>query len=131
MATTHGKYGIVKIGANTVAETTSWSISETAETVDNTAQGAAARTHLLGQTSWTASISAHLDPSDTNGQEALTVGASVTVNLYPAGDQTGDREYTGTATVTSVSPSSEMASVNSVSFELQGNGALTKGAVSP
>lgn len=131
MATSHGKDGIVKIGANTVAETQSWSLTETIETVDNTAQGADVRTHLVGQSSWTASVSAYLDPSDTNGQEALTIGASVTINLYPAGDQAGDREYSGTATVTSVSPNSEMSSVNSVSFELQGNGALTKGAVAP
>lgn len=131
MATSHGKDGIVKVGANRVLETISWSLTETAETVDDTAQGDAARTHLLGQTAWTASVSAHLDPADTTGQEALSIGASVTINLYPAGDQTGDREYTGTATVTSVSPTSEMSSVNSVSFELQGNGALTKGAVGP
>ncbi len=129
MATSHGKDGIVKVGANRVLETTSWSLTETAETVDTTSQGDAARTHILGQTAWTASIAAYLDPADTTGQEALAIGASVTVALYPAGDQSGDREYTGTATVTSVSPNSELSSVNSVSFELQGNGALTKGAV--
>ena len=130
MATSHGKAGLVKVGTDTIAETTGWSLTETAETVDDTAHGDTARTHLVGHTSWTASITCHLDPSDTSGQGALTVGASVTIKLYPAGDTSGDREYSGTATITSVSPNNALDAVNSVSFECQGNGALTTGVVS-
>ena len=84
MATSHGKAGLVKVGTDTIAETTGWSLTETAETVDDTAHGDTARTHLVGHTSWTASITCHLDPSDTSGQGALTVGASVTITLLAA-----------------------------------------------
>jgi hypothetical protein len=130
MATSHGKGGLVKVGTATVLETTGWSLTETAETVDDTAHGDDWRTHLVGQKSWTASVTANLDTADSTGQGALTVGASVTLKLYPDGADAGDREYTGTATVTSVSPNNANDALNTISFECQGNGALTTGAVS-
>ncbi len=125
MATSHGKDGIVKVGANAVAETTQWSVTQTAETADDTAQGDSWRSHIVGLNAWTASITCHWDPSDTNGQVALTIGASVTLNLYPSDDASGDAEYTGTATVTSIGIQSSVDGIVSQSFDCQGNGALT------
>ena len=48
MGVSHGKNGKVKLSANTVAETTKWTLSESVETADSTAQGDAAKTHLTG-----------------------------------------------------------------------------------
>ena len=39
MATFHGNSGVVKIGANTVAEVRSFGVTETMDTVDATAMG--------------------------------------------------------------------------------------------
>jgi len=48
------------------------------------------------------------DGSDTSGQEAMTVGASVTLNLYPEGDVASDVYYGGTAIITQMGVSSSV-----------------------
>ncbi|MFW6299492.1 MAG: phage tail tube protein [Oceanicaulis sp.] len=126
----HGKDGIVKVGSNTVAETQSWTLNESSDVAESTAQGDTDKTYLPGQKDWTASVTANLDPSDTTGQGELSTGATVTLNLYPADDESGDAEYSGSAIVTAVSTSSERQGIVSVNLELQGTGALTKGTVS-
>ncbi len=130
MATSHGKDGIVKVGANAVAETTQWTLTRTAETADDTAQGDSWRTHLAGLKGGTGSITCHWDPSDTNGQVALSVGESVSLSLYPSDDESGDAEITCTATVTSVGIQSSLEGVVSQSFDFLVNGAITDGTVS-
>lgn len=125
MTTTHGKGGIVKLGANTVGEVKSFEITETAEVADDSAMGDAARTHQVGLADWSASMSTHWDPGDTTGQEALTVGASVTFNTFPQGDTTGDRTGTGTATVVSVGVPVALDDIIARDIELKGNGAFT------
>lgn len=129
MATHHGNEGTVKIGANTVAEIVSWSYSDTTETADDTAMGDAAKTHIAGQYSWEGEVACHWDETDTNGQQALTQGASVTLNLYPEGAGAGDTYYTGTATVISRSFTGTMNGIVSATFRFQGNGAVSKTTV--
>ena len=77
MATHAGKEGTVKIGANEIAEIRDWSITETGETVDDTKMGDATRTHIATVNSWEASVSSWWDETDTNGQGAMTAGASL------------------------------------------------------
>jgi hypothetical protein len=125
MATVHGKDGVVKIGATLLAEVTEFSVSETADTADSTAMGDEWKTHLVGQKSWSASVSCHWDKEDA-GQEALAVGASVTLELYPGGDDSGAAKWAGTATVTGVEANASMSGIVSASFSATGNGALTK-----
>jgi len=129
--TTHtGKDGVVEVGANEVAEVTDFTVTETADTVEDHAKGDTAKTHLTTFTSWTAEVSCHWDPSDTNGQEALTIGASVTLSLYPDDNQNGDRKLSGTATVTGITTESPLEGLVSRRLSLQGNGALTASTVS-
>ncbi len=130
MATHLGSEGLVKVGANTVAEVLSWSVTEEAEMVEDTQLSDSAKTFVAGQTMWTAEVTCHWDETDTNGQEALTVGASVTLNLYPEGDSSTDVELTGTALVQNVGISVTGGNdVSSRSLQLQGTGALTHGTV--
>lgn len=129
MATHHGKEGVVKIGANTVAEIVDFSVNEQAEIADDTAMGDAANTHLVGHVSWTAECKCHWDETDTSGQGAMTIGASVVLHLHPEGATSGDVDMTGTATVTGKSQSVPLRGVVEQSFTLTGNGALTIGAV--
>jgi len=129
MATSHGKNGVVKLSTNAVAEVTQFSITETAETADDTAMGDDARTHLLGHTAATGSITCHWDPSDTDGQVALSVGASADLKLYPSGADTGDKEISCTATVTSVGVQSQLEGIVSQTFDFQANGAVSHAAV--
>lgn len=132
MATHHGKDGVVKVGANAVAEIDNWSVTEQAAVADDTSMGDTWKTHIAGKTinSWNGSLACHWDESDTTGQEALTVGASVTLNLYPEGAGVGASYRTGQATITQVGLTVAKDGVVSRSFNFEGNGVLTSTTVS-
>jgi len=125
MATHIGRDGIIKVGANAVAELRSFSIEETADTVEDTVMTDTARSFITTLTSFTGSADVYWDETDSSGQGGLTIGASVTIGFYPEGDTTGDTYYTGTALVTGVSRSSSFDGMVEASITLQGSGALT------
>lgn len=129
MANHKGSEGTVKVGANAVAEIRSFSIEETGDTLEDTSMGDSARTYLASLTSWSGSVDVFWDETDTNGQGALDVGSSVTLNLYPEGDTAGDTYYTGTAIVTGKSISSAFDGMVEASVSVQGTGALTETTV--
>lgn len=129
MAVHHGKNGKVKLSTNVVAEVTGFSVNETVGVSDTTSMGDTAQTHLSGIPGWTASIDGNYDPADTNGQNALTIGASVTVGLYTDGDGSGKQYLTGTASVTSIGRQASMNEKITFSVGLTGNGALTSSTV--
>jgi hypothetical protein len=129
MASHIGRDGIVKVGSNAVAEVKSFSIEETADTVETTKMTDTARTHAVTLTSFSGSVDCFWDETDTSGQGALTNGSSVTLNLYPEGDTTGDTYYTGTALVTGVSRSSSFDGMVEATISVQGTGALTSATV--
>lgn len=129
MANHKGSEGTVKVGSNAVAEIRSFSIEETGDTLEDTSMGDSARTYLASLTSWSGTVDVFWDETDTTGQGALDVGSSVTLNLYPEGDTTGDTYYTGTAIVTSKSVSSSFDGMVEASFGVQGSGALSETTV--
>lgn len=129
MATHKGSEGIVKVGTNTVAEVRSYSIDESADVLEDTSMGDSAKTYLASLTSFSGSLDVFWDETDTSGQGALTVGSSVTLNVYPEGDSTGDTYYSGTALVTGVSRSGSFDGMVEASITVQGSGALTAATV--
>lgn len=129
MANHKGSEGTVKVGSNAVAEIRSFSIEETADTLEDTSMGDSARTYLASLTSWSGTVDVFWDETDTNGQGALDVGSSVTLNLYPEGADAADTYYTGTAIVTGKSVSSSFDGMVEASFSVQGTGALTETTV--
>jgi len=126
MATHTGNGGAVKIGANTVAEFLNWSLTEGINVIDTTVVGDTSDTHLTGTDNWSGSASCYWDETDTNGQETMTIGASVALHLLPDGSATADIDFNGTATVTSIERSSANNSIVTANFSFQGNGALTR-----
>lgn len=129
MANHKGSEGLVKIGANTVAEVRSWSLDESAATIPDSTMGDAAETHQLGLTSWSGQMTCYWDETDTTGQEAMTSGASVSVDLYPEGDSSGDTHYSGTATITQIGRSASHDGMVEATYSFTGNGVLTSAAV--
>ena len=131
MATHAGKEGTVKIGSDVIAETISWQIQETGETVDTTTldNSKGYRTHLHTLKSWEGSIECLWDETDSSGQGAVTIGASVTLSVYPEGDSSGDIYYSGTATVTQIQRQASVDGRVEASFSFQGTGALTQSTV--
>lgn len=125
MATHAGSEGTVKVGSNAIAEIRSFSLEETADTLEDTTMGDTARTYKSSLTTFTGSVDVFWDETDTSGQGALTIGASVTLNVYPEGDTAGDTYYTGSAIVTGVTRSSSFDGLVEASITVQGSGALT------
>ena len=129
MANHTGSEGVVKVGANTVAEVRDWSLSETADTIEDTSMGDSARTRKSGLTSASGSITAFWDEADTTGQGAMTVGAEVTLNLYPEGATSGDTYATLSAIITEAGVSASFDGMVESTFSFEANGAVTWGTV--
>jgi hypothetical protein len=125
MATHVGTSGVVKVGANAVAEVVGFNLDETNDTVEDTTLTDTAKSYLVLRKDATGTIECHWDETDTTGQEALDVGSSVTLNLYPEGADSGDAYYTGTAIVTGASVAVTMDGVISRTFNVQFSGGVT------
>ena len=123
-----GSEGTVKIGTDTLAEIKSFSIEESADTIEDTTLGDTARTFKSGLTGWSGSVECFWDETDT-AQIALTIGASVTLDVYPEGATSGDTHYSGTALVTGITRQASLDGMVEASFSFQGTGALTSATV--
>lgn len=130
MATHTGSEGTVKVGANAIAEIRSYSLEETADTVEDTSMGDTYRTHKTTLKSFSGSVDVFWDETDSNGQVALAVGSEVTINFYPEGATTGDTYYTGTAIVTSKTVTGSFDGMVESTINVQGTGALTSATAS-
>jgi len=125
MATHVGTSGVVKVGTDAVAEVTGFNIDETNDTVEDTSLTDTAKSYIALRKDATGTIECHWDETDSSGQESLDVGASVTLNLYPEGADSGDAYYTGTALVTGASVAVTMDGVISRTFNVQFTGGVT------
>ena len=120
-----GKEGTVAVGSNSIAEIRSFSIDETIDTVEDTSMGDASKTYLASIKDFSGSIDVIYDETDTNGQTALAVGATVTLNFAPEGTASGDVKLTGSAIVTGKSINSSFDGLVEASISIQGTGGLT------
>lgn len=125
MATHVGTSGVVKVGANAVAEVTGFTIDETNDTVEDTSLTDTAKSYKALRKDATGTIECHWDETDTTGQGALTVGSEVTLNLYPEGADSADTYYTGTAIVTGVSQNISLDGVIARTINVQFSGGVS------
>ena len=129
MAVHKGSEGTVKVGVNGILEIRSYSIEESADTLETSTMGDTARTYVPSLTTFTGSVDVYWDETDTNGQGALSIGNEVTLNVYPEGDASTDTYYTGSAIVTGVTRTASFDGLVEASITLQGTGALTESIV--
>ena len=129
MATHTAASGVIKVGANAVAEITGYSIEHTSDVVEDSVIGDAARTYKATLKQFTASLDAFWDETDTNGQLALDVGTEVTFSIYPEGEDSGSTYYTGSGIITGRTISTSVGEMITASFSIQGNGDLTETTV--
>ena len=127
MATHLGKEGTVQVGSNAIAEIRGFSIDETIDTVEVTSMGDSSKTYLASIKDFSGSVDVLYDETDTNGQTALSVGSSVTLNFAPEGTDSGDVKLTGTAIVTGKSVTSSFDGLVESTITVQGTGGLTTG----
>lgn len=124
----HGKDGNVQVGANTVADITSWSLDVSRDTHDVTAFDSASvpwREFIAGLVGATGTLEGNLDMTDTNGQLALwnslTSDTPLTLNLFL--DAT--HKFAASAYITGFGPQVPVGDVETVSFDFQITGAVT------
>ncbi len=124
-----GSEGTLGVAANDLdGELKSWSLSQSANTIDDSTLADTWATKKAGQQSWSGSAEAFWDEDDA-AQSALTVGAEVTLNFYPEGNTTGLVRWTGSAIVTAIENSAAIDGMVEVSFSFEGNGILTEDTV--
>ena len=128
MATHKGSEGTIKVGSNAVAELLSYSITENVDLIETTNISDAARLYTTGKTSWGGEIATNWDEGDT-AQSALTIGASVTLNVYPEGATSSDTYFTGTALVTGLDKSADGEGLVTNTISVTGTGALSSALV--
>ena len=129
MSTHKGSEGTVKSGANAIAEIRSYTITETADVLEDTTMGDASRTYLASLKTFSGSIECYWDETDTNGQLTLDPGSTVTINVYPEGSTSGDTYYTGSVIITEKSITASFDGMVEASFSFQGTGALSETTV--
>jgi hypothetical protein len=129
MATHTAANGVIKVGSNAVAEVTGYSIEYMSETVEDTVIGDVARTYKPTLKSFTASLDAQWDETDSTGQGALVVGTEVTFSIYPEGEDSGDTYYTGSGIITGRTVSTSVGEMITANFSVQGTGDLTETTV--
>jgi len=81
--------------------------------------GATSKKYVSGLQDWDASLNCWWDETDTTGQEAMTLGATVTLNLYPEGNVTGDTYATMSGRIESVSVSSAKDGIVTRAFTIK------------
>lgn len=129
MAVHTGSQGLVKVGGNTVAEVTAFTLETVADVIESTQLSDSAKSFEPSRVSFTATVECAFDETDTNGQLALTEGQSVNLFLHPEGNDSGDYVLQGAAIVTGNSVSVTMDDLIRLSISVQGTGGLTRTTV--
>ena len=128
MATFKGNEGTVLSGSDAVAEIRSFSVSETADVIEDTVMGDSAKSYVASFTDATATVECYFDDTDT-AQNSFTVGSSVTLNLQMEGNTTGDHKLSGTALITGRDISVAADGMVEATYSMQITGGLTEGTV--
>jgi Phage tail tube protein len=124
--TTHiGNEGTIKVGGVVVGEFRTITVTETADTVEDTVTGDAWKTRKVTQKDFSASCDALLDPDDA-AQGACSIGAEVVLSYYPVGGDSGDKYKSGNAIVTKREVKGTYNGLVEISFGFDGNGALAE-----
>lgn len=125
MANHTGSEGIVKVGSTAIGEIRSYSISETSDTIETTTMGDTARTYLPSLKSFSGSMDVYWD-EENSGQNSLTVGSQVTINVYPEGATAGQSEkyYSGDVIITGKTINGSFDGMVEASITFQGTDAL-------
>ena len=123
MAVLKGKDGSISAGLNNLANITSFTINEEADTLDTTAMGNAGYKTFVGSLkSWSVTVEAVFDDTDS----AVVVGSAITLTVVVDDGSSNQVQYSGSCIVTSRSVEVAVADLVGVTFEVTGTGALTE-----
>ena len=94
MANHLGREGTVKISSTTIGELRNYALAHSSDVVEDSVIGDTYRTRKATLKTWSVNGDLYWDETDA-GQIALTIGSSVTVNLYPEGIASTSTYYSG------------------------------------
>lgn len=129
MATVHGKDGVIKIGANSVAEVQSFDLDLSTKLAEHDSMGDPAVLRKAGIDDSKGSISCLWDKSDATGQETLKNGTSVALELYPEGTASGDKKFAVPAIVANFKVTATKGDIVKADFTFEGNGLVVESLV--
>tara|TARA_R100000664_G_C2752946_1_gene140285 strand:+ start:347 stop:760 length:414 start_codon:yes stop_codon:yes gene_type:complete len=134
MAYAKGVEAVLKIGSDSIAQVSSWSVDVTQDTVECSNIGSTTKTYESVMVGWSASVDVFFDADDSTAQAGiLTAGgipagaqSAVTASFYYEGETTGDKYFTGSGFVTGISPTQEANGLMTATISIQGTGALSQ-----
>ncbi len=124
MATHTGSEGLIKISSTTIGELRSYTLENTADTIEDTQMGDASRTYKVGLKGFSGSASLFFDEADA-GQLLIVVGTEIAIKVFPEGASSGDKFYEGNAVVTAYNISASFDGMVEAELTFTGTGTLT------
>lgn len=130
MATTKGSSGVVKLAVSggsvaAMGEIRSFTLDETADTIEDSVMGDTSRTYVSSLKTATLSMDVYWDDADAV-QLVMDAAADLIFELSPTGTGTGEKYYSGGGIVTSKSLTASFDGMVEGSFALQVSGAVTE-----
>ena len=126
MATHTGSEGTIKVSTTVVGELRSYTLEQTADTIEDTSMGDTSRTYKSALKGWSGSASLFFDEADA-GQLLLVLGTEIALKVYPEGASSGDKYYYGQAIITGSNISASFDGMVEAEVTFTGTGALTLG----
>jgi predicted secreted protein len=126
MATHTGSEGTIKVATTTVGELRSYSLEQTADTIEDTQMGDTSRSYKSALKGWSGSASLFFDEADA-GQLLLVLGTEIALKVYPEGASSGDKYYYGQAIITGSNISASFDGMVEAEVTFTGTGLLTLG----
>jgi len=125
MADYHGYDGIVKVGGSAVGSVQRWNVDQRAETTQGYGMGDAWMATRATVKSFEGSMEFYYDPTETAGAN-IVPGDTLSVELFPGGEATGNAFFSGSVVVTGVPLSVPKDGWVTKTVNFQGDGALTE-----
>ena len=126
-----GANGALKFNGTTVGTARNWSVNISRDALDTTCLSRTDRTYVTGLRSASGSATVLYDPQEPNAVALLNTifkdPALPTDSVEFVLDQAGGKRLTGTALLTSVSPSVTVGDVQSCDVQFQMSGKLSGG----
>jgi hypothetical protein len=130
MATTKGSSGVVKLAVSggsvaAMGEVRSFTLSESADTIEDSVMGDTARTYVASLSTASLSMDVYWDDADAV-QLVMDTKADLDWELYPTGSGTGEKYYSGSGILTSKEITAAFDGMVEGSFEIQVSGGITE-----
>jgi len=126
MATHTGSEGTIKVASTVVGELRSYTLEQTADTIEDTSMGDTSRSYKSALKGWSGSASLFFDEADA-GQLLLVLGTEIALKVYPEGASSGDKYYYGQAIITGSNISASFDGMVEAEVTFTGTGVLTLG----